>query len=196
MRAFLPHLESPAFGRVEHQEALEEVLAVGGHVEGDAVLPSQHALAELLPRSAGKSQCRLPRRRRRPPARPPASHLQVLPVEGQRAADERVEDDAQAPDVHLGPVVFFALEEFGRGVRRRAAEGVQLVAQRELVAEAKVGDLDVPVGVQQQVLRLKTANGGKAALGGGVWGVGGSRHFRLPARRIILRVVPNILPPP
>lgn len=45
----LPHLESTPLGRVEHQEALEEVLAVGGHVEGDAVLPSEDALAQLLP---------------------------------------------------------------------------------------------------------------------------------------------------
>lgn len=45
----LPHLESTPLGRVEHQEALEEVLAVGGHVEGDAVLPSEDALPQLLP---------------------------------------------------------------------------------------------------------------------------------------------------
>lgn len=83
-------------------------------------------------------------------------YLQVLPIKGQRAANQRVEDDAETPDVHLGPVILFALEKLGGGVRRRAAERVQLVTQRELVAEAEVGDLDVHVGVEEQVLRLGT----------------------------------------
>ena len=48
--AFLPHLQSPPLGWVEDQEALEEVLAVGGHVEGDTVLPPQDTLTQLLQR--------------------------------------------------------------------------------------------------------------------------------------------------
>jgi len=44
----LLHLQSSPLGRVEHQEALQEVLAVRGHVEGDAVLPPQDALTQLL----------------------------------------------------------------------------------------------------------------------------------------------------
>ncbi len=51
---FLPHLESTPLGRVEHQEALEEVLAVCGHVERDAVLPSEHTLPQLLQRGGGR----------------------------------------------------------------------------------------------------------------------------------------------
>lgn len=85
----------------------------------------------------------------------PLPRLEVLSVEGQRAADQRVEDDAQTPDVHLGPVVFLALEELRGGVRRGAAERVQLVPQGELVAEAEVGYFDVHVCVQQQVLGLQ-----------------------------------------
>lgn len=46
----LPHLESTPLGRVEHQEAFEEVLAVCGHVERDAVLPSEHTLPQFLQR--------------------------------------------------------------------------------------------------------------------------------------------------
>ena len=49
------------------------------------------------------------------------------------------------------------LEEFGSGVGRRAAERVQLAADREFVTEAKVCDFNVHVGVQQEVLRLKHA---------------------------------------
>jgi len=97
-----------------------------------------------------------PDRQTRPTDPPslPSTCLQVLPIKGQRAADQRVEDDSETPDVHLGPVILLALEKLGGGVGRRAAERVQLVAQCELVAEAKVGDLDVGVGVQQKVLRL------------------------------------------
>lgn len=83
-----------------------------------------------------------------------ATCLQVLTVEWQRAADQCVQDDSQAPDVHFRAVVLLALEKFRRCVGRRATERVQLVAQRELVAEAEVCDLDVGVGVQQKVLRL------------------------------------------
>lgn len=46
--AVLPHLESTPLGRVEHQEAFEEVLAICGHVERDAVLSSENALPQLL----------------------------------------------------------------------------------------------------------------------------------------------------
>lgn len=44
----LPHLESASLGRVEHKEALEEVLAVGGHVEGDAIFSSENTFSQLL----------------------------------------------------------------------------------------------------------------------------------------------------
>lgn len=61
--------------------------------------------------------------------RPPASHaqhLEVVPIKGQGAADEGVQDDAQAPDVHLRPVILLALEELGGGVRGAPAECIQL----------------------------------------------------------------------
>ena len=86
----------------------------------------------------------------------PLPDLEVLSIEGQRAADQRVEDHPQAPDVHLGPIVLLALEELRGGVGRGAAERVQLVPQSELITEAKVCYLDVHVCVQQQVLRLQT----------------------------------------
>ena len=42
------YLQGAAFSRVEHQEAAEDALTVSGHVEGHAVLSSQHTLAQLL----------------------------------------------------------------------------------------------------------------------------------------------------
>ena len=47
------------------------------------------------------------------------------------------------------------LEEFRSSVGRGPTEGVQLTAQRELITEAEVCDLNVHVGVQQQVLCLE-----------------------------------------
>lgn len=91
------------------------------------------------------------------PPPPSPTCLQILPIKGQRAADQRVEDDSEAPDVHLGPIIFLALEELRRSVGRRATKRVQLVAQREFVAEAEVCNLDVGVGIQQKVLRLSHA---------------------------------------
>lgn len=83
------------------------------------------------------------------------THLEVLSIKGQRSTDQGVQDDPQAPDVHLGAVVLLPLEELRCGVRRGAAEGVQLAACGKLVAESKVGDLDVGVCVQEQVLCLR-----------------------------------------
>ena len=47
------------------------------------------------------------------------------------------------------------LKKLRCGVRRRSTEGVELASRDELVGEAKVGDLDVHVGVEQQVFRLE-----------------------------------------
>lgn len=84
----------------------------------------------------------------------PSTCLQILPIEGQRAADQRVEDDSQTPDVYLGPVILLSLEKLRRSIGRWATERVQFVAQGELIAEAEVGNLDVGIGVQQKVLCL------------------------------------------
>lgn len=89
------------------------------------------------------------------PGPPHRWHLEVVPVEGQGAADQCVQDDAQAPDVHLWPIILLALEQFRGGVRGAPTEGVQLGTKRELVAEAEVGDFDVGLGIQQQVLSLR-----------------------------------------
>lgn len=43
-----PHLQGAAFGGVEYQEPAQDTLAVGGHVEGHAVLPPQNTLPQLL----------------------------------------------------------------------------------------------------------------------------------------------------
>ena len=44
----LPNLQGAAFGRVEHQEAAQDSLAVRRHVEGHTILPPQNTLSQLL----------------------------------------------------------------------------------------------------------------------------------------------------
>lgn len=85
-------------------------------------------------------------------------HLEILAIKRQRAADQSVEYDTQTPDVHLRPVILLSLEELRGSVRRRATESVQLGSQRELIAEAEICNLDVGVGIQQKVLRLKSGS--------------------------------------
>lgn len=58
------------------------------------------------------------------------------------------------PDVDLRARVPLPFEDLGGGVGRRPAPRGQLLPGGEVVAEAEVGDLDVHVAVQQQVLRL------------------------------------------
>ncbi len=81
--------------------------------------------------------------------------VMVAVVERQPAAHHLVHDDAQAPPVD-GAAVVVVLEHLGRQVLGRAAERLRRPAVRDvLLAQAKVGDLDVAVLVQQQVLQLQ-----------------------------------------
>jgi len=59
------------------------------------------------------------------------------------------------PNVYFGAGVFLTEENFGRGVGRRSAPRVQPRIRRPEVAETEIGDLDVAVAVQEQILRLQ-----------------------------------------
>lgn len=48
------------------------------------------------------------------------------------------------------------LEQFWSGVRWTTAERVELASRLEVVAEAKVGDFDVQVGIKQKIFCLST----------------------------------------
>lgn len=52
------------------------------------------------------------------------------------------------PNVDFGTVIFFALEDFWRSVRRRSAPSGQLFAGREIITKSKVGDFDVHISVE------------------------------------------------
>ena len=80
--------------------------------------------------------------------------LEVLSIKRQGSADQCVQDNSQAPHIHLGSVVLFALEELWGSIRRTATEGIQLVPKGEFIAEAKVCNLDVHISIQEQVFCL------------------------------------------
>lgn len=42
------YLKAASFGGVQDEELFKQVLAVGGHVEGNPVFATQHALSQLL----------------------------------------------------------------------------------------------------------------------------------------------------
>jgi len=50
----------------------------------------------------------------------------------------------------------FTLEQFGSGIWWTPTERVELASWLEVVAEAKVSDFDVQVGVQQKIFCLST----------------------------------------
>jgi len=90
----------------------------------------------------------------------PAHVGDVGVVEGEVSGEEDEEDDAAGPRVGLGPVVGLAAEHLGRRVCRGAAGRVEAAVVAERVrerGEAEVGDLEVAVAVEEDVLRLDVA---------------------------------------
>lgn len=67
--------------------------------------------------------------------------LEVAAVEGHRAVDEGVEQDAEGPAVHLGAVVRRAPHYLGGGVQGGAAERREQSRVIEHVGEAEICDL-------------------------------------------------------
>ena len=58
------------------------------------------------------------------------------------------------PDIELGSAIALALKDLGCSIGRTPTPRGQLVTRREEVAEAEVGDLDVHVCIQKEVLSL------------------------------------------
>ncbi len=79
----------------------------------------------------------------------------VVVVEGQFPREEGKEDDAARPDVRGRPVVLEPLDDLGRRVVRAPAGRFEEVVVPHQRGETKVRDLDLVVGIEEQVLRLE-----------------------------------------
>lgn len=66
----------------------------------------------------------------------------VEPVEGHGAVDQRVQQHAQGPGVHLWAPVRPPVDNLGGGVQGAAAEGLQVVVAMVEVGQAEVCDLE------------------------------------------------------
>ena len=87
-----------------------------------------------------------------------ARHVIIVLVEGELAAEERVENDPQAPHVHLLAGVLLPLEHFRRRVTYRAAERLEMVGSALVFSrEAEIDELDILVLVEEDILELEIA---------------------------------------
>ena len=90
----------------------------------------------------------------------PAKHTlpqlpEVLSPEGEGSSYHGVEDDAEAPHIHLWACVRHPQEEFWGHERGAAAESIELISWVPLVAKAEVRDFYVVVGVKEEVAQLQ-----------------------------------------
>lgn len=85
-------------------------------------------------------------------------HGVVVVVERQLSAEQGIQDDTQAPNVHLFARVFLAFEHFRRCVAYRPTECLEMVRPPLVFSrEAEINELDVFVLVEEDVLQLEIA---------------------------------------
>ena len=85
--------------------------------------------------------------------------LRVLVLEWQVAAYQAVQNNACAPYVRLWPNVLQSLDQFRRGIARRAAGRHEFLIWLESIAQAKIDNFEVLLLVQQQILRFDISMG-------------------------------------
>jgi hypothetical protein len=82
----------------------------------------------------------------------------VVLVKGQLAHQQRVEYDAETPDIHLFSRILLALQHLGRTVAHGPAPCLQVVGLALVLScKAKVDQLDVAVLVEQDVFEFQVA---------------------------------------
>ena len=82
--------------------------------------------------------------------------LAIGVVERRQPIDHLVDQDPQRPPVHALAVGHLP-QDLGSQVLRRSAERLRRVSLHVLLGETEVGDADVALGVQKEVLRLEVA---------------------------------------
>ena len=117
-----------ALDRVRLEHSVDQI----AHIPRDVVRKKEPSLADFL-----------------------EQHAQLVIVEGERAADHRVQNDSAGPDVDVLASIALATDDLGRCIVGRAAGRRERHAVLHRVGQAEVDQLDVVVFVQQQVLGLQ-----------------------------------------
>lgn len=87
---------------------------------------------------------------------PGFGHLVVVLVKGELARQQCIEDNAQAPHVHLLACIFLSLEHLRRAVADGAAERLEIARFPFILArEPKVAQLDTLMLVQEDVFQFE-----------------------------------------
>eukprot|EP00158_Paraphelidium_tribonemae_P006027 Partr_v1_DN27636_c0_g1_i2_m65048 len=79
----------------------------------------------------------------------------VVLIERQPPTQHDKQNHATTPDIHLWPSIQLARNDFGRGIIRRSTTSLEKVPVGHQIGQAKVGQLDVPIPVQQNILGLQ-----------------------------------------
>lgn len=86
--------------------------------------------------------------------------LVVRASEREFAAEERIEQDSQGPNISRRPRILNLAHDFGRHIRRSSTEDLDLTFMRDACRESKVNNLDsLPSLIQKNVLKLDVTVG-------------------------------------
>ena len=80
---------------------------------------------------------------------------EILSAEGEGSTYHGVQDTAEATCIHLWACVRHPQEEFWGHEQGTAAESVYLLSWGPLVVKDEVGDLDIVVGIEEEVAQLQ-----------------------------------------
>lgn len=81
----------------------------------------------------------------------------ALVIEGYLSTNKDVQHNAKTPHVDFGTGICLGLQQFGGGEIQTSAEGLEMAARGEKIAETKVDDLDVAGLADQNVLDLQVS---------------------------------------
>ena len=83
--------------------------------------------------------------------------LHIIVFKGQAPAEHHIKYDPARPDIDLRACVDASTDDFGRSVVWTSTAGCEEIPIAHLVREAEIGDLDIEVVVEENVLGLEVA---------------------------------------
>ena len=85
-------------------------------------------------------------------------------VEWELSIEHGVEDHSRAPGINLSPIVCSVLEDLRRSVVWRSTGSSQARPVLHHVAQAEVADLEILIGVKQEIFQLQVTMGDTLAV--------------------------------